>query len=400
MNRYLSNNDEETDFSQYYGQIKKIYKKINENKNLDIDKINNNLNNIIENISKSKSFDDKKGVIKEIIDNMNTDEDYKILKDNNLLINLEILYELYSLDENEINLQLINSFELMDRLEISKHKLKFKTSSFLNFIKNRKKIIQELNKTNNYTKEFKSILSDKSFRNKIKIILNSSIVKTYYKNPKYYSNNKSECLKLIGDKEFIDNYQNFFENFIENNEIYEKIIFKRMPYEIKLDFNSYLFFILDPSSVVMNSNIKDKNYFLETYLIISFINETYSFLKRTYYMNKPLSIYKIYSSYEEGEGIIHNLLGEETIYMINTELCDKINDLNSWNAKTPEEIKIFKKSLKNIIKNMNLKGINREQLMEIKNKQNCLICLSNYENKNDDESKIRNSGSNNGFFCF
>lgn len=49
---------------------------------------------------------------------------------------------------------------------------------------------------------------------------------------------------------------------------------------------------------------------------------------------------------------------------------------------------------------MNLKGINREQLMEIKNKQNCLICLSNYENKNDDESKIRHSGSNNGFFCF
>ena len=86
--------------------------------------------------------------------------------------------------------------------------------------------------------------------------------------------------------------------------------------------------------------------------------------------------------------------------MINTKLCDKVNDLNSWNAKTPEKIKIFKKSLKNIIKNMNLKGINREQLIEIKNKQNCLICLSNYENKNDDESKIRHSGSNNSFFCF
>ena len=400
FNKYLSNTNEETDLSKYYSQIKQMYNKFNENKNLNMDKIKNNLNEILNKISKSKSFDDKKKVIKEILDNININDNYKLLNENNILSNLEILYEFYSLDKNEIILQLIYSFELIDNLGESKNRSKFKSTSFLDFIKKRKRIIHESKEAKNFTKEFKDILNDEDFRNKMCSILNSSVVKNYYENPKYYLNNNSEIIKLIGDKEFIEIYNTFIENFIKNNKIYDKIIFKRMPFGIKGGATSFLYIILDPFDVDINSNIKDKNYYLETYLIIIFLHETNHFSKRSFYMNKPLSFCRTPQNYEGGDSIIFSLFGEEKICIINLELCNKVNDLNSWNAKTLEEIKTFKKSLKSLIKEMNLKDINEEKLIEIKNKQNCLISFSNYKNKNVNGSIIKYSGNNSGFFRF
>ena len=93
-----------------------------------------------------------------------------------------------------MNLQLVYSFDLLDNFESPNHKLKFKPSSFLDFIIKRKSIILELKKANNYIKEFKNILKEKEFRNKIKIILNSPVVQNYYRNPKYYLNKKSEII--------------------------------------------------------------------------------------------------------------------------------------------------------------------------------------------------------------
>ena len=400
LNNYLSNLDEETDFDKYFIQIKKIYTKFKENKNLDINNINKELNIIIDKISKCKSFFDKKLLVKEIIDNINFNENYKLLNENNILVNLNILYELYSLDKNEFNLHLIYSFDLIHKIENTEYKFEFKPLSFLDFIKNKKKIIQELKTSDNYTNEFENILKDTNFRNKIKIILSSSVVKNYYLNPKYYYEKKPQIIKLIGDKTFIEIYENFLKNYIENDKLYERIIMKRMPYGIKGAVTSYLCFILNPFGVEMNNSIKDRNFYLESYLIIIFLHETNHFSKRSYYMNKPLSICITPKNYEGGDSIICSIFGEEKISIINTELCNKINNLDSWNAKTHEEIKNFKKSLQTIIKSLNLKDVNEEKLIEIKNKQNCLISFYNFKNDNKNESKITYSGSNNGFFRF
>ena len=295
---------------------------------------------------------------------------------------------------------MIYSFDLFDSLENPNNKLKFKPSSFFDFIKKRKNIILESKKSNNYTKEFRNILNDKEFRNKIKIILTSPIIQNYYENPKYYLNKKTEIIKLIGNKSFIEIYEYFLKNYIENDEIYEKIIIKRMPFGIKGAVTTYLCFILDPYGIDMNNDIKDKNYYLETYLIILFIHETNHFSKRSYYMNKPLSICKSPKSYEGGDSIIRSLFGEEKICIIDFKLCSEVNNLNSWLVKTPEEIKKFKSSLKNIIKSLDLSDVNEEKLIEIKNKQNCLISFSNFKKDNKNELKIKYSSSNNGFFRF
>lgn len=398
LNKYFIN--EEKDSNKYFSQIKKIYLKFKENKNLDIDKLNEKLDTIIHNISKFNSFEQKKLYINEIINNININNDYKLLNENHILINLLLLYEFYSLDKNEINLQLIYSFDFIDNLEKTEFKLKFKSANFLDFIKNRKKIIQEIKESNNYSKEFKDILENKDFRNKIKTILNSSVVKNYYENPKYYSDKSTKILKSIGNKTFYEIYEYFLKEYIENNEIYDRIIIKRMPYGIKGAVTTYLCFILDPFGVDMNNILEDKNYYLETYLIILFLHETNHFSKRCFYMNKPLSTCKTPKNCEGGDSIIRSLFGESKISIINTELCDEVNNLNSWRAKTPEEIKKFKKSLKNIIERLDLNDVNEEQLIEIKNKQNCLISFSNYKNPNKNKSKITYSGSNNGFFRF
>ena len=398
LNKFFIN--EENDSNKYFSQIKNIYMKFKENKNLDIDKINENLNTILHNISKINSFENKKLFINEIISNININNDYKLLNENNILNNLVLLYEFYSFDINEINLQLIYSFDFIDNLEKSKYKLKFEPITFLNFIKNRKKIIQELKKSNNYTKEFKNILEGKDFRNKIKTILNSSVVKNYYENPKYYFDKKTKIIESIGDKKFSEIYEYFLKNYIENDEIYDKIIIKRMPYGLKGTVTKYLCFIIDPFGVDMNNNLENKNYYLETYLIILFLRETNVFSKRSFYMNRPLSICKTPNNCEGGDSIIRNLFGEAKISIINIKLCDEVNNLDSWRAKTPEEIKKFKKTLKNIIESLDLNDVNEEKLIEIKNTQNCLISFSNYKKPNISQSKKSYSGSNNGFFRF
>ena len=399
VNYYLANENVDN-FDKFFIQIKSIYNKFNESKNLYIDKIKENLNIIINNISQCKLIDEKKNIIKEIVDNKTSNESYKLLNENNILINLNILYELYSLNENEFNLQLIHSFDLMNSLASDDYKVKFKISSFLDYIKNRKKIIEELKSANDYTKEFKDILGDQKFKNNLKRILKSSVVKNYYEKPKYYTFKNSEILKLIGKKKFIEIYEDFIKNYIENNKIYEKIVFKRMPYGIKGAVTTFLCLIIDPFGVDMNNNIEDKKNYLETYLIILFLHETNHYSKRSYFMNKPLSLSKTPKNYEGGDNIIHNIFGEAKICIINAELCNLVNNISSWEAKTPEEIKAFKKSLKNIINNMNIENIDEQKLIEIKTKQKCLISFSNFKEPIRKESKITYSGGGGGYFRF
>lgn len=397
---YLINKNNETDSSEYFNQIGKIYEKFKLDKKVNLDDINKNLDIVIKDIVQGKSFDDKKKIVKEILDNINYNDNYKILNEYNLLSNLGILYEFYSLNKNEIQLQLIHCFDLMDNMENAKNISKFKISYFLEYILNRRKIIQELKTAKDYSKDFLDILNDKEFRNKIKIILRSPVVINYYKNPKYYLGNKSRIIKLIGDKEFIEIYDSFVKNFIDNDLLYERIISKRMPYGIKGAVTTYLCFILDPYGIDINDNVQDKKDFLETYLIILILHETNHFSKRSYYMNQPLSVCKTPNNYEGGDSIIHSIFSEEKICIINSELCKEVNNLDNWNSKIPEDIKKFKKSLKTIIENLDLDDTNEERLAKMKNEHNCLISFANYKNPSKNESKITYTGTNNGFFRF
>lgn len=397
---YLINKNNETDSSEYFNQIGKIYEKFKLDKKVNLDDINKNLDIVIKDIVQGKSFDDKKKIVKEILDNINYNDNYKILNEYNLLSNLGILYEFYSLNKNEIQLQLIHCFDLMDNMENAKNISKFKISYFLEYILNRRKIIQELKTAKDYSKDFLDILNDKEFRNKIKIILRSPVVINYYKNPKYYLGNKSRIIKLIGDKEFIEIYDSFVKNFIDNDLLYERIISKRMPYGIKGAVTTYLCFILDPYGIDINDNVQDKKDYLETYLIILILHETNHFSKRSYYMNQPLSFCKTPNNYEGGDSIIHSIFSEEKICIINSELCKEVNNLDNWNSKIPEDIKKFKKSLKTIIENLDLDDTNEERLAKMKNEHNCLISFANYKNPSKNESKITYTGTNNGFFRF
>ena len=180
--------------------------------------------------------------------------------------------------------------------------------------------------------------------------MSSSVVKNYYLNPKDYYEKKPQIIKLIGDKTFIEIYENFLKNYIENDKLYDRIIMKRMPYGIKGAVISYLCFILNPFGVEMNNYIKDRNFYLESYLIIIFLHETYHFSKRSYYMNKPLSICITPKNYEGGDSIICSIFGEEKISIINTELCNEKNYLDSWNAKKPNKSKILKNLFRLLLK--------------------------------------------------
>ena len=288
----------------------------------------------------------------------------------------------------------------MERFENPEIKLTYQPSSFLNFINNRKKIISEIKNANNFTCEFRKILSSKEFRNKIKVILNSKVVKNYYRNPVYYSSDGYEFDNMIGSTDFIDIYINFLNEYIETNKIYDRIIIKRMPYGLKGAVTPYLSFIIDPFGVDMNNDITDKNNFIETYLIILFLHETNHFSKRSFFINQALSICKTPNNYEGGESLIMYIFYLSKIYIIDDELSKKVNDINNWLLEDDKKILELKKSLKNFIKNKKYNIDNEEELIELKNKKNCLICFSNFRDTKKNKSKIVFPRSNGGLFCF
>jgi len=384
-----------SEFPDYIFQIKKIYEKLKKNKN-DYNNLNQRLDTIINNIIKSKSLSDKQKYIKDIMDSKDY-IDNKLLNENEILSNIDILYDLYSLDENEFELQLIYSLDMIESFVNPITKFTYNASTFLDFVNNRKKIIQEIKNANNYTKEFGNILSREEFRNKIRIILSSATIKKYYKRPDYFFYKEAECYELIKNNKLIEIYENFLKNYIENDMIYENIIIKRMPYGIESGITSYLNFIIDPFGVDMNNNITNKEFFIETYLIILFLQETNLFSKRSYFMNQPLSFCKIPLNSEGGENLIVNILGQTRFHIIDTELSKKVNDINNWKLKDVRKIKEFTLSFKMLPIN----SYNEEKLIKLKNEQNCLICISNFRVPKKDESKINCSRPRGGgLICF
>ena len=279
---------------------------------------------------------------------------------------------------------------------ISKIQNNFKFSSFLDFIKNRAIIIEEAKKAKNYVEDFKDIINNNNFRNNIKIILNSNIILKYYKNPKYYKNNEKIQYMHIEKKNIIDIYKAFLHNYIDNEKIYERIIYKRMPSGVKGAITPYLSFIIDPYGIDMSSNIKKKEKYIEAYLIILFIHETNHLSKRSFNQNIPLSSCKTPKNAEGGESIITYIFGKGKIYIIDEIFCGMVNNIKNWESKDSNENKLFKQSLAEYVEQNNIEDEN--QLIKIKEEKNCLISFYNF--RDSKKGNISYSGSNGGLFCF
>jgi len=376
--------------------IQKIYDKFEHNPDLNIKNILFIIDVIIKKLLESKYIDEKSKIVKEILNNIEINENYKLLNEYDILLNLCILSDFYSLNKNDYILQKIKFIDLIDSFRNEEFDKKFQFSSSLNFIKNRPKIIDEAKNAKNYAEDFQHILSNYGFRNKIKKILKSDIIIDYYKNPKYYYSNDIMQDKLIGKNNFIDIYMNFLEKFIDNNKIYEIIIYKRMPSRVKGAIIPYLSFIIDPFGMDMNNNIANKDEYIEAYLIILFIQETNHFSKRSFNLNLPLSSSKTPKNAEGGESIIRDIFGKAKIYIIDKNFCDMVNNVESWEVKTNEEIIKFKEKLGNYVRENNIEDL--EELVKIKEKKSCLISFFNY--RSSKKNTILYSRSNGGLFCF
>lgn len=173
-----------------------------------------------------------------------------------------------------------------------------------------------------------------------------------------------------------------------------------MPYGLKGADTPYLSFIIDPFGVDMNNDITDKKNFIETYLIILFLHETNHFSKRSNFINQPLSNCKTPNNSEGGDSLIMDIFGLSKIYIIDEKLCKKVNDINNWQLKDDKKIKEFMKSLGVITNNIKNNIDNEEQLIKLKNEENCLICFYNFRDSKKKESKIFFPQSNGGLFCF
>ena len=376
--------------------VLEIYEKFNNSdEKINIKQLLSIIKDIIKKIRENKSLEDKKNTIEEISNKKGTNDDYKLLDRYKILNNLNVLKELYSLNNNDYNLQKIHFVDLLENnsKEIENN---CQFSSILDYIKNRPIIIEEAKKATNFMKNFKDIINNTSFRNNIKIILNSNIILKYYKNPTYYSNNEKIKYVHIGNKNFFDIYKSFLSNYINNEKIYERIIYKRMPIGVKGAITPYLSFIIDPFGIDMRNNIQKKEEFIEAYLIILFIHETNHLSKRSFNLNIPLSTCKTPKNAEGGESIIRYIFGKGKISIIDENFCGMVNNIKNWESKNSNENKIFKQSLAEYVNNINIEDEN--QLIKIKEEKNCLISFFNY--KSSQKGNISYSGSNGGLFCF
>ena len=376
--------------------VVEIYEKFNNcDEEIDIKKLLSIIKDIIKKIRENESLEGKKIIIEEISNKKDILEDYKLLDKYKILDNLSVLKEFFSLNTNDYNLQKIYFVDFLER-NISKIQNNFKFSSFLDFIKNRAIIIEEAKKAKNYVEDFKDIIKNNNFRNNIKIILNSNIILKYYKNPKYYKNNEKIQYMHIEKKNIIDIYKAFLHNYIDNEKIYERIIYKRMPSGVKGAYTPYLSFIIDPYGIDMSSNIKKKEEYIEAYLIILFIHETNHLSKRSFNQNIPLSSCKTPKNAEGGESIITYIFGKGKIYIIDEIFCGMVNNIKNWESKDSNENKLFKQSLAEYVEQNNIEDEN--QLIKIKEEKNCLISFYNF--RDSKKGNISYSGSNGGLFCF
>ena len=378
----------------YYNQVVNIIKNI-KNNNIEINNIVKPIKIIIENILKEKDLKSKFENLKQI-KNL---KEYENLNEIGIFQNIEILKEIYSLNNNKFNLLLISSINIVYKPEENYLKT-FNPRSLLNFIDNREKILNDIKNGKNYLEIFKNILNDTKFQEDIEIILGSDIIINYYNNPEYFYNEIKENISVIDNINYINIYQNFYFEYIKNKKIYKQIIIKKLPYGLKGFVNIFLCFVINPSGIDMTNSIDDKKKvnFIKTFLKLLFIHETNHFSKRCYFYSKKLILCKTPKNYEGGLNIMKSIFGIEIFYIIDEEISNEINNNNNWKNNNLIELK----NKFNLIAGKQNKVYNENELQNIKNNKNCLKVFLNY--KNELKKKEKNFPNlfynNNGIICY
>ena len=261
------------------------------------------------------------------------------------------------------------------------------TNYFLDFIYNkieeREDFLKIINNEINYETIFTKIINSIEFKKEFENICTSQIILRYYNDPIYYrKDNSSFYEKNIGKLKLKEMYENFIEKYIKTGKFYYKIIYKRLPKNIKafIDFNNNL--ILNTYGLEIPFNSDQLNNIIKAFLKFTFTHEINHLCKRinnvekTNFFNESKFLTpEKNKGVEDGRSLTKFVFSVEELEFFNENITNIINDDNFWKLNDYEK---QKNKLEEIIS----KEKNNNDLKDLKNKNNVLItCLTIKKNE-------------------
>ena len=234
------------------------------------------------------------------------------------------------------------------------------------------------------TDEFKNILTDEEFYNKIKNILESKTVKEYLLNKRKFMNDNN--IKIIYefnekyDDDLSEGYKNFMNYYYENIDCFNKlIIIKYLPKYKRAFVDPNMKIVINPLFIQLTNELNDdkekKTEILKSYLIIILIHEIIHLLKFMKSNNfSKNNIPQTPNNKEGGKIFINYLFGIPIINSISYSQAKEINNENNWN-NIDDLHKIF----------------NNMKLNYIKEEENDSYKINFYLSNNNEENEIEHN---------
>ena len=234
------------------------------------------------------------------------------------------------------------------------------------------------------TDEFKNILTDEEFYNKIKNILESKTVKEYLLNKRKFMNDNN--IKIIYefnekyDDDLSEGYKNFMNYYYENIDCFNKlIIIKYLPKYKRAFVDPNMKIVINPLFIQLTNELNDdkekKTEILKSYLIIILIHEIIHLLKFMKSNNfSKNNISQTPNNKEGGKIFINYLFGIPIINSISYSQAKEINNENNWN-NIDDLHKIF----------------NNMKLNYIKEEENDSYKINFYLSNNNEENEIEHN---------
>ena len=234
------------------------------------------------------------------------------------------------------------------------------------------------------TDEFKNILTDEEFYNKIKNILESKTVKEYLLNKRKFMNDNN--IKIIYefnekyDDDLSEGYKNFMNYYYENIDCFNKlIIIKYLPKYKRAFVDPNMKIVINPLFIQLTNELNDdkekKTEILKSYLIIILIHEIIHLLKFMKSNNfSKNNIPQTPNNKEGGKIFINYLFGIPIINSISYSQAKEINNENNWN-NIDDLHKIF----------------NNMKLNYIKEEENDSYKINFYLSYNNEENEIEHN---------
>ena len=257
----------------------------------------------------------------------------------------ELKNYLFYIDILEINLDDI--FDVITFLDFYDKNQEFKEKfnidiKFKKYQKEIKSNISEENKLKDYQELLNPILNDKEFYNKLKAIMKSEPIKTYFKSKRNFIDDEYGVVFIDNEDSCDDDLRKGYETFMENfdkdiNYIKDLIIIKYLPENIRAYVNPYMRIALNPLFFEISEYIRQnqtiRNNILSSYLIIIFIHEIVHLLKFLNIKLKESSFINIPGTQKQKEGgmvFMNYLFAIPMIKSINYEQSKIINNIKNW----------------------------------------------------------------------